>query len=148
VTRDAPLVVRAEMRALPEVLAYVDGHARALGLDAGARFDVRLAVEELVTNIIRHGYGEGDDGPVEVACAEREGALRVTIEDRARPFDPASAPPPDLGSDWRRRRIGGLGRHLTRSVVDDLAHQALAGGGNRWTFSKRSREGTRQEEGE
>lgn len=72
-TRDAPLVVRAEMRALPEVLDHVDARALEAGLDRGARFDVRLAVEEIVTNIIRHGYDEGAPGPVEVACASSAG---------------------------------------------------------------------------
>lgn len=146
-TRDAPLVVRAEMRALPEVLDHVDARALEAGLDRGARFDIRLAVEEIVTNIIRHGYDEGAPGPVEVACASSAGALRVAIEDRARPFDPDSAPPPDLDSDWIRRRVGGLGRYLAKSVVDDLTHVARDGGGNRWTFSKRVPGGTRELEG-
>lgn len=136
--RAAPLVVRAAPAALPELLGLVESRARAAGLDAGARFDLRLAVEEIVTNIIRHGYAGEEPGPVEIDCREREGALVVTIADRARPFDPTSVPPPDLDSDWRKRRIGGLGWHLTQAVVDDLTHAARAGGGNVWTFSKRS----------
>lgn len=144
---EAPLAVLALPSALPELLGHVEERARAADLDAGARFDLRLAVEEIVTNIIRHGYADGAPGPIEIDCRGQDGALAVTIADRARPFDPASAPPPDLDSGWRERRIGGLGWHLTRAVVDDLKHEVREGGGNRWSFSKRPNEGRREGDG-
>ena len=99
-------------------------------------FAVRLAVEEVCTNIIAHGYGGGGSEPVSVRVSRAPGRLAVAIEDRAPPFDPADVPAPDLGADWAERPIGGMGWHLVRELMDEVRHEPGATGGNRVTLVK------------
>ena len=63
--------------------------------------------------------------------------MTVTVADRAPLFDPAGAPAPDLESSWSDRRIGGLGVHMVRQVMDAVRHEPRPGGGNVVTIEKR-----------
>jgi serine/threonine-protein kinase RsbW len=114
----------------------VDQECRAAGGDVRSCGDLKLAVDEACTNVIEHGY-EGRSGTIRLSVAGNDGSLTVVIEDRGRPFDPASVPPPDLSADWQDRRIGGLGWHIIRSCVDEIRYEPGADGGNRLTLVKK-----------
>ncbi len=141
--------VRAEMRGLaslsilPECRAFVEKGCRSAGAGEMECFALKLAVDEAVNNVVVHGYKNlvpGDVALVFEANAER---FVVTILDRGHAFAPSSAPPPDLESDSARRKIGGLGWHLIRSVVDELDYVSGEGGENRLTLVKRRAEAAR-----
>jgi anti-sigma regulatory factor (Ser/Thr protein kinase) len=80
-------------------------------------------VEEVVTNICRHGY---DDqlGQLELRC-RRVGTQRLLLEfiDGGRPFDIIAAPPPDLTADLEQREVGGLGVPLIRAMADEVSYR-------------------------
>ena len=113
------------MRDLGGVLAFVDRVSAEL--DADTAFSVRLAVEEAFTNIYEYGYDD-HEGPVTVRIDVTARRVVVTLADEAPAFDPAEAPPPDLESPWDERRMGGLGWHLIRHVMDEVTY---APGGKR-----------------
>ena len=58
------------------------------------------------------------------------------LSDDARPFDPLNAPPPDLNSAIEDRRIGGLGVHLVKTLMDDVGY-AYRDGRNHITLRKK-----------
>ena len=91
--------------------------------------DLVVAVDEALTNIIRHGYGERR-GPVEVVVAREGNSIVVRVRDEAPAFDPTTWPAPDLGLPLERRRAGGLGILLLRRSVDRVMHRARAQSGN------------------
>ena len=99
-------------------------------------FDVKLAVEEACTNVIEHGYGE-QGGPIDLVIRGDDDEIVVSIRDRAQPFSPDDAPPPDLTSDWADREIGGLGWHLIKRLMDRLAYEPSLATGNELTLVKR-----------
>jgi anti-sigma regulatory factor (Ser/Thr protein kinase) len=123
---------------LPAFVDFVRGACEGAGADASSCFALRLAVEEVCINLMRHAYPGGKPGPIEVAVSGGAGRLVVTITDFAPPFSPDDAPTPDLGAPWEERRIGGLGWHLVKSVVDEVRYEALAGAGNRLTLVKKT----------
>jgi serine/threonine-protein kinase RsbW len=61
----------------------------------------------------------------------------ITVEDRARPFDPALAPRADPSAPIEQRRIGGLGWHLVHQVMDEVRYEPRTPQGNRVTLVKR-----------
>ena len=123
--------------ALGRVMAFIAETSRELGLDAGTAHAVRLAVEEVFTNICAHGHRDTEPGPVEVEVMTSPEGVVVTVSDRAAVFDPSTAPTPDLDADWQDRPLGGLGWHLVRQVMDEVEHRARPGGGNVVTLVKR-----------
>ena len=141
--------VRVEMKGpaslsiLPECRAFVEEGCRKAGAGEMELFALKLAVDEAVNNVVVHGYkglAAGDVALVFEADAER---LVVTILDRGRAFPPSNAPPPDLESDSARRKVGGLGWHLIRSVMDDLDYVSGEDGENRLTLMKKRASGAR-----
>lgn len=122
---------------LRAILAFFAGTCAGAGIAGPVRHDLRLAVEEVCSNVIRHGYGPGRPGPIRLEVRELADRYEIAIEDRAAPFDPASAPVPDLTLDWEDRPLGGQGWHLVRNVVDELRYERLPGPGNRVTLVKR-----------
>ena len=126
---------RAIARAdLPALAAFVDTACDGLGADGEVRFAVRLAVEEVFTNIIEHGYG--GKGPVLVQVDGGPRHVRVRLSDEAPAFDPVDAPAPDLASPLDERDPGGLGWHLVRQLMDEVEHKRAQPRGNTYTLVK------------
>jgi len=126
-----PLSLPATLDALGEIGRYVKSAAAAAGLDRDAAYSLRLAVDELATNIITHGYEEaGISGHITVAAACSPQALRVTLEDRGRAFDPRQARMPDeadLARPLEERQVGGLGIFLALRGVDGFEYSSEGG---------------------
>ncbi|UCF79437.1 MAG: ATP-binding protein [Candidatus Eiseniibacteriota bacterium] len=110
------------LAALNEVFLFVDEFIAAAGLKEDAAFSVRLAVEELFTNLVRHNCGGRDHITIEL---ERDaGQLVIRLKDfDVEPFDITKASPVDVRQSLEERRIGGLGIHLVRSIVDKLTYE-------------------------
>jgi len=87
-----------------------------------AILDVRLALEEVLVNIISHGYC-GRAGSIAVRCTASPLKAEIEISDSAPAFNPLSVPEPDIMSGIEERRIGGLGILLVRRVMDLVTYQ-------------------------
>jgi len=129
-----PLILPGQPESLSAIGRYILDAAAAAGLDRHAAYKLRLAVDELATNVVIHGYQEASlEGDVFVSAAMDERVLTITIEDTARPFDPTAQILPDeeeLDMPLDERPIGGLGVLLARDGVDDLRY-AYTNGRNR-----------------
>jgi anti-sigma regulatory factor (Ser/Thr protein kinase) len=122
-TRVAPLVV--------EAADYLEGH----GVSGKPQFTAQLALEELVTNVVRHGGYDGGNLDIRVSVSIASDEIRMTVEDGARPFDPTRDPRmPDTESPLESRAVGGLGLHLVRNLVRRFEYERL-GGTNRVRLS-------------
>jgi len=133
--------VRVQLQSRPELLAPVRALANAMamrcGLDDLAACHLVLAMDEALTNVIRHGYEGRPDGRIWVTlnCLPDGAGLRIEIEDRARTIDPSEM----KGRDLDDIQPGGLGMHLMSSLVDRYEHAPRAGGGMRVLLEKRSK---------
>lgn len=96
--------------------------AVGVGFSDPAVSQIVLAVDEAVSNVIKHGY-EGRSGqPIEVGIeAVRRGCrcgLQVTVCDCGRQVDPGSI----TGRPLDDVRPGGLGTHIIRNVMDEVEY--------------------------
>lgn len=136
----APSVtIDADVRHLATVRAFVRDRIGRVGGSDEMCADLVQAVDELVCNVIGHGYA-GRPGRIEVAFLESPDEIAVRIRDGAPPFDPRTVPEPDLDLPLERRRLGGMGVHLARTLTDGLDHRILSSGGNEVTVRKQRRE--------
>jgi len=118
------VVLKNRLEELERVATVLAAFAAAEHLSARVAFDVDLAVDEILTNIIRYGYDDGAGvHEITVRFAVDHGELVVEVEDDARPFNPLEIAPADVSSPVEQRRVGGLGVHLVRSVMDALAYR-------------------------
>ncbi|MER6216931.1 ATP-binding protein [Streptomyces sp. NPDC048387] len=125
--KPAVLQVPATLGALGEIAAFVLRLAGRARLGTRATYRIRLAVDELATNIVMHGY-RGGEGRITVLGRSGPDGVRITIEDSAPAFDPvAGRLPPDPGVPPERRRVGGLGIHLALTSVDAYTYERRDG---------------------
>ena len=134
-----PLLSLRVERNLAEV-SRVNGDLETLWeqqrLPDDARMEVLLCVEEVLSNVIRHGLrGEGED-EVWVRADLAAGEIEIQIEDNGEPFDPLSYPTPRLDVPLQQRRTGGLGIHLVRQLMDRISYER-SGGRNRLSMAKK-----------
>jgi len=110
-------------------LNRAEGTLDRADVDASCRADVRLVLEELLVNTVRHGYPDGRDGSIEILLEVETDVVHLELRDDAVAFDPLQYETPDLPGDIARREIGGLGLHLARSIASDF-HYARDARGN------------------
>jgi anti-sigma regulatory factor (Ser/Thr protein kinase) len=113
----------AVIGSLPAILEGVARAAAAEGLDSQKAGSVELATEEAVTNVCKYS-GPAD---IELACLADDAAFLVEISDAGKPFDPTSAPDPDLTLGVEERPIGGLGVFLIKRLTDTLHYERRDG---------------------
>lgn len=112
-------VVAAQLAALPPLLAATDKTARRLDLTPGTQKKVRLVVEELFTNTVKHGYGSDCDEPVRVALLPGEnGLVTLRYRDGAPAFDPTR-----FDRKSRSTADGGFGLLLVRGVAHAMRYR-------------------------
>lgn len=94
-------------------------------VDPDATFAVDLALEELVSNVIKYGYKNGDSKEIYVRLDVGRDQIKLLLEDSAPPFNPLNLPEPDLDKPIEQRPIGGLGVFLVRKTVDRIEYERL-----------------------
>jgi anti-sigma regulatory factor (Ser/Thr protein kinase) len=123
------LPARAEnVAVIRHVLAAFAG---SLQLEDELVEDLRLAVTEACTNVVRHAYAEDEPGTIELAITPTEDSLRVVVGDTGRGLGPS----PDTKGP-------GLGLPLIAALVDSLEIEQAPGSGSRvaMSFARRRHE--------
>jgi serine/threonine-protein kinase RsbW len=129
-----PVTVPATLDSLGAIAEYVMAAAASAGLDKRASYRLRLAVDEIATNIIVHGYtNAGLQGALALRADIGDRTLTIAIEDSGVTYDPRQAPVPDLNLPLEQRTIGGLGVYLAIRSVDEFLYEHI-GDRNRTIF--------------
>lgn len=123
------LIVPATLDALSVIGQYVKTAAAEAGLDKSAAYALRLAIDEIATNIILYGYERAQlQGELAVDGELTDAALTITLEDTGIAFDPRAQTLPDeedLTKPLEERAIGGLGIYLAFRGVDHFDYQRV-----------------------
>lgn len=121
------LTVPGTLSSLSTIAQYVMDAASIAGLDKKTAYRLRLAVDEVATNIIVHGYEEvGQTGDVDLQAVLTDEALTISLEDTGRRFDPTQTPlPTNLDEPLETRAVGGLGVYLTLQGVDRFQYERV-----------------------
>ena len=135
---------------LSQLSAFLDdfkSYCQEKGVDEEKIFELELSVEELIANSFMHGYNaSGVTGVVSVDVEDAGPEVRVSLHDKAPPFDLfRDAPPPRLGGEDgvaddvselgaepeagleaeeapTEEKVGGLGIHLVKSLNDKIEY--------------------------
>jgi len=125
--------VKLTLPAYPENVAVVrhvlGAFAESLQLPDELIEDLRLAVTEACTNVVRHAYPAGDPGAVEISIEPRDERVRIVVADAGRGIGTST----DTSGP-------GLGLPLIAAIADSVDLQSAPGGGSRvaMTFLRRA----------
>jgi serine/threonine-protein kinase RsbW len=127
----------ARLPSLEPLLAFVLERAEQIGAAQELLSDLKLVLEEILTNIFFYAYPT-EEGRVAVGfSSETDGKLSVRVTDWGTPFNPLTYETLDLERDFAERELGGMGIHLARRVAHEIAYQRT-GGANQLTVVFRS----------
>ena len=113
---------------LAPMRAYVAEAARAAGLDSGKTYSLCLAVDEIATNIVLHGYDEaGLKGDIIVEALQDHEQLIIRLLDHGQTYDPDQISQPEL-EDPMKQQIGGWGIFLSKTGVDQFDYTSTDSG--------------------
>ncbi|MGQ9867168.1 MAG: ATP-binding protein [Pseudanabaenaceae cyanobacterium] len=120
-----PQTFPGTLESLAGIADYVLQAASHAGLDKRATYRLRLAVDEIATNIVAHGYAEaGLSGSIQITAENQGDRLRVILEDTARPYNPLrQAAPDNLDTPIADRPMGGLGVFLAIQGCDRFTYE-------------------------
>jgi anti-sigma regulatory factor (Ser/Thr protein kinase) len=129
--------IRSRLEEVNEICQAVSDAAENAGFDDRTSYAIELAVCEACENIVVHGYGEDEDGAIEVRISGETGDFIVDITDDAPEFNPASVEPspPTPAND---PPAGGFGLHILQQVMDEVSY-TRKGDQNRLRLVKRGK---------
>ena len=121
------IVLINERREIERLSEAVERFGEAHHLLADDVAAVNLVLDEIVINIIAHGYDDEQEHQIRVSLTLEGDLLTIQVEDDSKPFNPLDAALPNLDLPIDERPIGGLGIHIVRSTVDAVQYRREGG---------------------
>ncbi len=96
------MVVPSRLEEVHPVLERIMQDVEAQSFDQRTRFGIRLSLDEVVTNAIRHGNGLDESKHAIVEWEARPGYFEISVEDEGEGFDPEALPDPTAPENLTR----------------------------------------------
>lgn len=115
--------IEAKLENLTVATDFVDNEIAKLECPMKIQFALDIAIDEIVSNIINHGYQNGQ-GDIWIRLEFQEGdqQIKLTFIDEAPKYNPLEAIEPDTSLEAEERSIGGLGIFLVKKSMDDMIY--------------------------
>ena len=113
------LTLEASLDDLATIREFIDSACGSYNIDSDIISDIRLAVDEAVTNVIEHGYG-GSSGALEIRVDLQGSDIVIRIHDSASTFNPLEHNDVCLDSPLKKQKPGGYGIFIIKKIMDEV----------------------------
>ena|SRR5258706_9691511 len=111
---------RRDINALGEVFDFVEQYSSAHAIEATHLFSIKFIIEELFTNMVKYSTS-GIQSDISVGLDKHDRQLTIKLIDYdVDEFDITRAEEVDTTKSLQDRKIGGLGIHLVKKMVDEI----------------------------
>jgi len=115
--------IGASTENLSEIRKFVTNYAQKHGFSKNQIADIRLAVDEAATNIIKHAYKSDDSQTLTIKLEFDDEKLCVTLTDQGISFDVKKYKSPDIKQQIAKKKRGGMGIHLMKNLMDEVSYK-------------------------
>lgn len=122
------LILKNDFVEIERLAGWVRSFGREHNLPEKLVWEIRLVLEEVVTNIISHGYADRADHAIEISIVNSERDITLSVRDDAQPFNLLDHSQPDLETPLEDRGVGGMGVHIVREIMDEIDYKREADG--------------------
>ncbi|MBS0622528.1 MAG: ATP-binding protein [Verrucomicrobia bacterium] len=114
----------AQLPALPSMLEMIRHEAERVGFEEPEVKQIELVAEEVLVNIITHGYSGQGSGDVEIESEPLgRGKLKLIIRDHGPAFNPLEQKKKvDCDAPLEERSIGGLGLFFMERLMNEVTY--------------------------
>ncbi len=121
------IALRNDLAEIPRLAEFVEAYCAPLVSTPKDVLALQLALEEAVTNVINHGYADGQPHTFTVELAAADRRVTVVVTDDAPTYDPLARADVDTTLPLKDRPIGGLGVHLVKKLMDSARYERRDG---------------------
>lgn len=139
IERKFTLKVPSSTENLALIREFVTTVGNQAGLDESGVAQLELAVDEACANVIEHAYGHDITKEVVVRVIFDNEALRIAVIDEGLGFDPNKAPQDTVEQLIHKRKSGGLGIRLIKTLMDEVSYEIVPGQKNELHMTKKIR---------
>lgn len=120
------LIIKNDPGQLALLYEFLERLADSCGICTPQQMEIKLALDEAVTNVIQYAYpGTTGDIRIDIECENRQ--LKITITDKGIAFNPLENKEPDITLPLEERPIGGLGIFLVKQLMADVSYRRSEG---------------------
>ena len=124
---DNTLVMENRIQELDKLEPFLNHFFKQENLDMTLLPQLDLALEEAASNVIMYAYPEGEKGKAELKMELKDGQILSILSDSGTPFDPLQRPDVNLDVSLEERKIGGLGIHLIKEIMNEVHYEYTDG---------------------
>jgi serine/threonine-protein kinase RsbW len=123
------MTLKSRISDLAQIPPWIERLASQFSIPETTQYAMNLCLEEVLSNIVLHGYAGKPDGPINIQFTRpREGYFVIVVEDEAPPFNTVDSPELPPLNALEDSQIGGQGIRLLRQFADALEYQATPKG--------------------
>lgn len=122
------IIIENQLDEIPRINQFIEELGMSLKLPSGITMSVNLAIEEAITNIIRHAYPEGNSSEIILRASAAPGVLTFLITDEGISFDPTNRKVDnETPLTLEQHLTQGLGLFLIRRTMDEVEYHSTGG---------------------
>ena len=127
--------LKSELSELKILFQHINSFGQAMDLSETLISEINICLDELFTNIVLYGFEDDLEHIIKISLSLHDNAVIVNITDDGIPFNPLAKKDSELASDISEARIGGLGIHIVKKLMDAIFYERKQGK-NRLTLKK------------
>ena len=127
--------LKSDLSELKTLSNHINNFGQANGLKEILISEINICLDELFTNIVLYGFKDDLEHIIRFNLNKNGNALILNIEDNGIPFNPLLKKNSELPADINNAKIGGLGIHIVKKLMDDIWYERKPGK-NRLTLKK------------
>lgn len=121
------LRIPSQTENLEIIREFVTGIARKVGFREEETSKIELAVDEACTNVIEHAYNKDERKLIDIVIQIDKQRFTITVTDQGRGFDHKRIQKTDMKRYLEEKRVGGLGIHLMKTLMDEIDFDVIGG---------------------
>ena len=117
------ITVTAKLDSMPIVAEFIETTLEEACCSPEMIMTMSIATDEIFSNIARYAYANGGDANIALEITDKSRLITLTFTDEGKPFDPLTAPEPDITLSAEERKIGGLGIFMVKKMTDEVTYE-------------------------
>jgi len=120
-------IFSASFEELPDMLQFILMEVKKAGFNEDLVFNIELALEEALVNIIQHGYSK-QKGLIDLSCISLlEEGIKIIVKDTGIPYNPLERAEVIKTQVREEFPLGGYGIYLILKIMDEVHYQHAEG---------------------
>ncbi|MCK9210667.1 MAG: ATP-binding protein [Ignavibacteriaceae bacterium] len=120
------ITIRNDISEVSRLADIIELFGRTNKVAASSTFEINLVMDEVLANIIMHGFPDIDEHIIEIKISLNGETFSAEIVDDGIAFNPLKSTKDDRGASLEEKGIGGLGIHIIKKYMDKVAYKRVS----------------------